>query len=291
MSVIASFENVGKVYRTGWTGLGTKGTRAVQGITLSIAAGESLALLGPNRAGKTTLVKMLLALCRPTEGTVTRFGAPAADTSTLARVGYVHENQHFPRYLSARELLRFYGALTLIPPDRLPARVEELLNDVGLADRADDPISRFSKGMVQRVGLAQSLLYDPDLLILDEPTEGLDLAGRSLLRQVIADRKARGKTVILISHVLPEIERTCDRVAVVVGGKLAKVAPMAEMLRDPKTGLGRPCSRSTKGVPRESSRRTPHDRLDGPRHGPAVVRFETLLGDAGRQCGLHSLLL
>src|SRR5262245_13070352 len=184
----AAFANVGKVYPTGWSR--RNGTRAVSNVSLQIPAGEVVGLLGPNRAGKTTLVKLLLALARPTEGAVSRLGKPASDLSTLARVGYMHENQHFPRYLTARELLSYYAALTLMKPEAIPARVEDLLTLVGLADRADEPISRFSKGMVQRLGLAQALLNDPDLLVLDEPTEGLDLVGRALLREVIVGRKA-----------------------------------------------------------------------------------------------------
>jgi len=241
MTIAAAFENVGKVYPTGWSR--RRGTRAVADVTLQIPAGQVLALLGPNRAGKTTLVKLLLALGRPTEGKVTRFGRPASDIATLARVGYMHENQHFPRHLTARELLRFYAALTLMKPEVIPARVDELLKRVGLADRTAEPISRFSKGMVQRLGLAQALLNDPDLLVLDEPTEGLDLVGRALLREVIAGRKAQGKTVLLVSHVLSEVEQTCDRVAVIVNGKLVRDAAVAELTRDPKGGPARSLER------------------------------------------------
>jgi ABC-2 type transport system ATP-binding protein len=231
------FENVGKLYPNGWSR--RRGTQAVKSITLRIATGEVFGLLGPNRAGKTTLVKLLLALGRPTSGTVMRLGQPAADISTLARVGYMHENQHFPRYLTSRELLRFYAALTLMKPEAIPPRVDELLKLVGLADRPDEPISRFSKGMVQRLGLAQALLNDPDLLVLDEPTEGLDLVGRALLRQVIAGQKTKGKTVLLVSHVLTEVEQTCDRVAVIVNGSVVKEAAIADLTRDPKTGCRR----------------------------------------------------
>ncbi|HJZ94814.1 MAG TPA: ABC transporter ATP-binding protein [Gemmataceae bacterium] len=237
MTAVAQFENVGKVYATGW---GRRGTRAVAGVSLQIPAGQVFGLLGPNRAGKTTLVKLLLALGRPTEGTVTRLGCPAANLATLTRVGYLHENQHFPRYLTARELLRFYGALTLMPSDTIPARADELLKLVGLADRPDEPIARFSKGMIQRLGLAQALLNDPDLLVLDEPTEGLDLVGRALLRDVIAGQRAKGKTVLLVSHVLSEVEQTCDRVAVLVNGSVVKDASVADLVRDPKTGGRRP---------------------------------------------------
>jgi ABC-2 type transport system ATP-binding protein len=231
------FENVGKLYPTGWSR--RRGTQAVKSISLRIATGEVFGLLGPNRAGKTTLVKLLLALGRPTSGTVMRLGLPAADISTLARVGYMHENQHFPRYLTSRELLRFYAALTLMKPEAIPPRVDELLKLVGLADRPDEPISRFSKGMVQRLGVAQALLNDPDLLVLDEPTEGLDLVGRALLRQVIAGQKSKGKTVLLVSHVLTEVEQTCDRVAVIVSGSVVKEAAITDLTHDPKTGSRR----------------------------------------------------
>jgi len=233
----ATFENVGKLFPTGWSR--RRGTQALKSVTLHVPEGVVFGLLGPNRAGKTTLVKLLLALGRPTTGSVNRFDRPAADISTLARVGYMHENQHFPRYLTARELLRFYAALTLMKPETIPYRVDELLQLVGLADRADEPISRFSKGMVQRLGLAQALLNDPDLLVLDEPTEGLDLVGRALLRQVIAGRRAKGKTVLLVSHVLSEVEQTCDRVAVIVNGSIVKDSSVADLVRDPKSGARR----------------------------------------------------
>jgi ABC-2 type transport system ATP-binding protein len=235
--IAAAFEKVDKLYPTGWSR--RRGTRAVNNVNLQIPQGQVVGLLGPNRAGKTTLVKLLLALGRPTGGKVERLGRPASDIATLARVGYMHENQHFPRYLTARELLRFYAALTLMKPETIASRVDELLKRVGLADRPDEAISRFSKGMVQRLGLAQALLNDPDLLVLDEPTEGLDLVGRAMLREVIAGQKAKGKTVLLVSHVLSEVEQTCDRVAVIVNGSIVKDANVADLIRDPKTGSPR----------------------------------------------------
>lgn len=232
MSHVATYENVSKTYKSGWF---APGTLALDSVTLRIPSGCVFALLGPNRAGKTTLVKLLLGLCRPTGGSIQRLGAPCGELRTLARVGYMHENQHFPRYLAARELLRLYASLTLMSAAVIPKRVDELLQRVGLADRAEEPINRFSKGMVQRLGLAQSLLNDPDLLILDEPTEGLDLIGRTMLRDIIAERKSRQKSVIIVSHVLTEVEQTCDRIGVIVAGKLVKEASIGELLTDPKT--------------------------------------------------------
>ena len=223
----AEFEGVSKVYRAGL--LRRAPVQAVAGVTLGVEAGEVFGLLGPNRAGKTTLVKLLLALCRPTAGRVTRLGRPAADPATLARVGYVHENHAFPRYLSATALLEYYGALSLLPEPEVRARTPELLERVGLADRAREPIARFSKGMVQRLGLAQALLNDPDLLVLDEPAEGLDLLGRRLVHEVIGERKRQGRTVILVSHALSDVAALCDRVAVLVGGRLSYLGGLAAL--------------------------------------------------------------
>lgn len=226
MTAAAAFDAVHKTYRTG---LLTSGVPAVRGVTLSVPAGSVFALLGPNRAGKTTLIKMLLSLARPTSGTVNRLGEAVSARHTLGRVGYMHENHAFPRYLSATEVLKFYGGLSGMRTDDLSPRANELLIRVGLADRMREPISRFSKGMVQRLGLAQALVNKPDLLILDEPTEGLDLAGRKLLREIVREYQAAGKTVLMVSHVLPEVEQLCDAAAVLVGGKVAFTGTVAEL--------------------------------------------------------------
>jgi ABC-2 type transport system ATP-binding protein len=232
------FEDVGKEYPAAWPARHT--VRALAGVSFRIEPGEVFGLLGPNRAGKTTLVKILLALAQPTSGRATRLGRPAADRRTLARVGYVHENQAFPRHLTAAALLEFYGALSLLPFDDVQRRVPELLERAGLADRDREPIARFSKGMVQRLAVAQALINDPELLVLDEPNEGLDLDGRRLVRDVVAEQQARGRTTILVSHVLSEVERMCNRVAVLVAGRLAYLGALADLLRDPATGATRP---------------------------------------------------
>lgn len=227
--VLAAFEDVVKEYPQGFFGRGR--LRAVGQVSLQIEAGEIFGLLGPNRAGKTTLVKLLLSLCAPTSGRVLRFGKPARDRSTLKNVGYVHENPAFPRYLSADALLQYYGALALLPEDVVRQRARAWLERVGLADRAHEPIARFSKGMVQRLGLAQALINDPDLLVLDEPNEGLDLIGRQLVRDVVRERKAAGKSVLFVSHVLPEVEGMCDRVAIIARGQMKYLGPLATLLK------------------------------------------------------------
>jgi ABC-2 type transport system ATP-binding protein len=227
--------------------LGFDRLRAVDAVSFQIEPGEVFGLLGPNRAGKTTLVKLLLALCQPTTGQVLRFGQPSSNRSTLKQVGYVHENQAFPRYLTARALLEFYGSLSLLTEAIVKAQVPKLLERVGLADRADEPISRFSKGMIQRLGIAQALLNEPDLLVFDEPSEGLDLLGRQLVRDLVREQKQQGKTVLFVSHVLSEVEQFCDRVGVIVAGKLAFLGTLAELLHDPKTASPRSLEAALRG--------------------------------------------
>lgn len=234
----AAFDSAGKDYPCGFLGRGS--LPALREVSFCVQPGEVFGLVGPNRAGKTTLVKLLLALARPTAGRVFRLGQPAADRSTLARIGYVHESHAFPPHLSARELLAFYGAFTLLPARQVRARIPILLERVGLADRADEPIARFSKGMAQRLALAQALLNDPDLLVLDEPGEGLDLDGRGLVRAVILEQQRRGATVLLISHQLTDVQELCGRVGVMRAGRLIYLGAVAELCTDAATGAVRP---------------------------------------------------
>ncbi|HXG11320.1 MAG TPA: ABC transporter ATP-binding protein [Gemmataceae bacterium] len=236
-TAVAEFEKVSKEYPAGL--LRRHVRRAVADVSFRIEAGEVFGLVGPNRAGKTTLVKILLSLCRPTRGRVSRFGRPVADRASLARVGYVHEKPAFPRYLTAAGLLEYYGALALVPYEAVLRRVPQLLELVGLADRAGEPIARFSKGMVQRLGVAQALINDPDLLVLDEPNEGLDLTGRRLVADIVRQQRQRGRTTLLVSHVLPEVEQLCDRLAVLVEGRLVYAGPVAALKHDPRTGTER----------------------------------------------------
>jgi ABC-2 type transport system ATP-binding protein len=230
----AEFIDVSKSYRRRLRA--GPGVSALRGISFAVEPGEAVALLGPNRAGKTTLLKILLGLCRPSSGRVFRLGRPLADRSTLAHVGYMHENQAFPRYYSAAALLHFYGRLSGISPRDLRIRVPALLETVRLSDRADEPIARYSKGMVQRLALAHSLLAEPDLLVFDEPMEGLDLSARRLLQEVVAQQRDAGKSVLVVSHNLGEVAQVCDRVAVVVEGSLAYLGHLDSLLEDPATG-------------------------------------------------------
>jgi ABC-2 type transport system ATP-binding protein len=231
---VAEFVNVSKTYSAPLARGRT--VEALCGVSFRIDQGEVFALLGPNRAGKTTLLKILLGLCQPSRGRARRLGRPLSDRGTLARVGYMHESQAFPRYLTAVKLLEFYGSLSGISPPVLRARIPALLEKLGLADRAHEPIARFSKGMVQRLALAQSVLTEPDLLVLDEPMEGLDLSARLLLQEIVARHRRAGKTVLMVSHALGEVAQACDRLAVLVEGRLVFLGSLAALVRDPNEG-------------------------------------------------------
>jgi ABC-2 type transport system ATP-binding protein len=225
---VVEFRSVSKLYRLGF--LGRRRLYALRDVTLSVPRGSVFGVVGPNRAGKTTLLKALLSICRPTSGTILRLGRSAQDRSTLGRVGYLHESQAFPRYLTAVALLQYYGALSFVPARELVRRIPQRLEQVGLADRAREPIATYSKGMVQRLALAQALVNDPELLVLDEPTEGMDLVARKLLHDVVRRHQAEGKTTILVSHSLADVEQLCNRVAVLRGGRVAFSGALGELI-------------------------------------------------------------
>ena len=197
-------------------------TVAVSDLSLRVGEGEIFGFLGPNGAGKTTSIKMLLALVAPTSGTGRVLGAPLGDRAARARIGFLPEHFRFHETLTATELLRFHGRLYGLRGISLDARVDRLLTRVDLVDAADRPLRGYSKGMLQRVGLAQALLNDPQLVFLDEPTSGLDPLGRLLVRDIIAELRADGVTVFLNSHLLGEVEATCDRVAFVKRGRVVE---------------------------------------------------------------------
>ncbi len=194
-------------------------TVAVSDLSVSVGAGEIFGFLGPNGAGKTTAIKMLLGLVAPDGGSGTVLGAPLGDRQTRARIGFLPEHFRFHDCLSGRELLRFHGRLFRLRGSPLEARIDGLLARVDLADAADRPLRTYSKGMMQRIGLAQALVNEPALVFLDEPTSGLDPLGRLLVRDVIKELRTRGTTVFLNSHLLGEVEATCDRVVFVKHGR------------------------------------------------------------------------
>jgi ABC-2 type transport system ATP-binding protein len=197
-------------------------TVAVSDLSLEVSAGEIFGFLGPNGAGKTTSIKMLLALVEPTSGTGQVLGRPLGDRAARARIGFLPEHFRFHDTLTATELLRFHGRLYGLRGILLDARVDRLLTRVDLVEAADRPLRGYSKGMLQRVGLAQALLNEPKLVFLDEPTSGLDPLGRLLVRDIIAELRADGVTVFLNSHLLGEVEATCDRVVFVKRGRIVE---------------------------------------------------------------------
>ena len=205
---------------------------AVRDLTLSVPRGEVFGFLGPNGAGKTTSIKMLLGLVHPTSGGGRLLGAPIGAPLARARVGYLPEHFAFHEWLRGRELLRFHGRLVGRGGASLEAEVEGLLRRVELGEAGDRCLREYSKGMKQRIGLAQALLGEPDLVFLDEPTSGLDPLGRLLVRDVIRDLKARGTTVFLNSHLLSEVEVTCDRVAFVKAGRVVREMTLGAAERD-----------------------------------------------------------
>jgi ABC-2 type transport system ATP-binding protein len=196
------------------------GTLAVSDLSLRVGEGEVFGFLGPNGAGKTTSIKMLLALVEPTSGTGRVMGAPLGDRGARASIGFLPEHFRFHDTLTGTELLRFHGRLYGLRGIALEARIDRLLTRVDLLDAADRPLRGYSKGMLQRVGLAQALLNEPRLVFLDEPTSGLDPLGRLLVRGIIEELRAEKVTVFLNSHLLGEVEATCDRVAFVKRGRV-----------------------------------------------------------------------
>jgi ABC-2 type transport system ATP-binding protein len=203
---------------------------AVQGLTLEVRRGEVFGFLGPNGAGKSTSVKMLLGLVAPTAGEATLLGRPAGDVETRRKIGFLPEHFRFYDWLTAAELLRLHGRLYGMSPTALRERVPTLLDLVGLGAHRDKRLHDFSKGMLQRIGLAQALLNDPELIFLDEPTSGLDPGGRRLVRDIIKAQRNRGATVLLNSHLLSEVEVTCDRVAFIKHGQVVDTRELRTML-------------------------------------------------------------
>jgi ABC-2 type transport system ATP-binding protein len=203
---------------------------AVSGLTLEVAQGEVFGFLGPNGAGKTTSIKMFLGLVTPTSGSGTLLGAPLGDRAARAKVGFLPEHFRFHDWLTADEFLGLHGELYGMRRERLNQRRDELLELVGLTPFRRKALRTYSKGMLQRVGLAQALLNEPALVFLDEPTSGLDPVGRRLVRDIIRDLRAKGTTVFLNSHLLSEVEITCDRVAFIKHGQVVRTSELKTLV-------------------------------------------------------------
>jgi ABC-2 type transport system ATP-binding protein len=221
MSNAIETEGLGKDYR---------GVPAVGALSLKIARGEVFGLLGPNGAGKTTTIMMLLGNIRPTRGRALLLGRPIGDVAARRQVGFLPEKFQFHDFLTATEFLALHGKLAGMDGPALTRQVPAALERVGLADRAAARLRTFSKGMQQRIGLAQAILHSPDLVILDEPTSALDPMGRRDVRDIVTDLRARGCTVVLNSHLLSEIELTCDRIAIIHKGEVAGQGSIGELL-------------------------------------------------------------
>ncbi len=194
--------------------------RSLDNLTMEVRRGEVFGLLGPNGAGKTTTIKLILGLIFPTAGTVRVLGADPQDIYTKQKIGYLPEESYLHRYLNAEETLDFYGRLFDLPGDVRRKRAAELIERVGLVHARKRPLKEYSKGMVRRVGLAQCLINDPELILLDEPTSGMDPIGSREIKDLILDLKKQGKTVLLSSHLLGDVEDVCDRVAMLYRGRL-----------------------------------------------------------------------
>lgn len=205
---------------------------ALRGINMQVHHGEIFGLLGPNGAGKSTLVKIMMTVVHPTQATGTMLGQPIGHKPTLSKVGYLPEHHRFPRYLTGRQAMEFYGALAKVDARSRKKRADELLKIVGMADWAKKKVSSYSKGMLQRIGLAQALMSDPQLVVLDEPTDGVDPVGRREIRDLLLSLRDQGKTIFLNSHLLSELEMVCDRVAILVQGSVSMQGTMDDLTRD-----------------------------------------------------------
>jgi len=206
-----------------------KTIHALRGVNIQVGRGEIFGLLGPNGAGKSTLVKIMMTVVKPTRAMGTILGRPIGHRGKLAVTGYLPENHRFPGYLTGKKLLDYYAALAKVSRSDRNERANRLLEQVGISKWADTRVDKYSKGMLQRLGIAQALMNDPELIVLDEPTDGLDPVGRRDVRALLLELKQQGKTVFLNSHLLSELEMVCDRVAILVDGLVARQGTLSEL--------------------------------------------------------------
>jgi ABC-2 type transport system ATP-binding protein len=226
--IVVEIDGLTKDYAVGF--VKKKKVRALDHLTLEVRRGEIFGFLGPNGAGKTTTLKLLTRLIYPTEGTARILGRPIDDVATRSRVGYLSENPYFYDYLSGRELLEYTAALFGVPKEKARSHSDELLDLVGLErDQADRQLRKYSKGMLQRIGIAQALVNDPEIVFMDEPMSGLDPIGRREVRDLLLSLRAKNKTVFFSSHILSDVEALCDRAAVLSRGKLVRCGTVQEL--------------------------------------------------------------
>jgi ABC-2 type transport system ATP-binding protein len=228
-------ERLAKAYSSAFGG--KPETHALKGLDLEVREGETFGFLGPNGAGKTTTILLLLNLIRPNAGRASLFGRPTTDPKIHRRIGYLPESVNLHDYYTGLGLLEFYAGLLEIPHPVATTRIAELLRLLGLEEAAHKSVSKYSKGMLQRLGFAQAMLHDPDLLILDEPTASLDPVGRKEFRDILMELKRRGKTIFISSHILSEVESVCDRVAILQQGELKRVGSPQELSEARSTRL------------------------------------------------------
>lgn len=226
---ILSITNLVKDYKTGFTG---KKTRVLRDVSFDVRKGEVFGFVGPNGAGKTTTFKSILGFVSPTEGKIELLGKEHTNSEAKRRIGYLPENPYFYDYLTGEELLRYMGELQGLPRKILNERTDELLRKVRMEHAKKLQMRKYSKGMLQRIGVAQALVNDPEFLILDEPMSGLDPIGRREIKDLILEEKRKGKTILLSSHMLSDVEALCDRVGIIMGGKVIKIGNIGDLLKE-----------------------------------------------------------
>ena len=226
--IVVETRNLTKIYRDFW---GRQKVRALKALDLEVKRGEVFGLLGPNGSGKTTTMKLLLGLLFPTSGDVLVLGKPATDVEKNEKVGYLPEESYLYRFLNAEETLDFYGRLFNISGAVRRQRVAQLINMVGLESAKRRQLREYSKGMTRRIGLAQALINDPELILLDEPTSGLDPIGTKNMKDLILELKSQGKTVIMSSHLLADVQDVCDRIGILHQGELKELGRVEDLLK------------------------------------------------------------
>lgn len=226
--VVIQTHNLTKVYRDFW---GRQKVRALKALDLEVRQGEVFGLLGPNGSGKSTTIKLLLGLLFPTRGGALVFGEDATEVDKNERIGYLPEESYLYKFLNAEETLDFYGRLFNMPAKTRRERVAELIQTVGLEGAKRRQLKEYSKGMTRRIGLAQALINDPELVLLDEPTSGLDPIGTRAMKDLIIELRSRGKTVVMCSHLLADVQDVCDRIAILHQGELKELGRVDSLLR------------------------------------------------------------